>query len=915
MDIFSTKTADFKTYCETAFSHYRNGYYADSLTNMRKAGEAFCKLIFIFRYNEKLAQTRIARKGFNELIDLVARENIPHSIIHSLTSLQIHGNSAAHDSKIMEGQAHTAIRDLSLIVEWLYVEFLQTSIPASLKKEIDQFINARSESEKLKEELNLVRKQHEEREKQLSGLQKEKDSTAHEKINWLTEELKKSEARIKEVEEKKIKLLEQELENYKRQLSKVSAEEQIKEAEPRIIDKTEREFITRKTALVTCAVVTIIGLLFLVKSYFPFNSNAEDLSASIQTPKAEIYTVVIFPFTILQDNPNIHIKFEEALESRVKQKISEHQLPMRVKYNSSFVKSSLSFDEAIAEGRKENANLVVFGDLYEPSGTDSVQINLKIAITNKEYPYNDETGIRSFVQLTDSSANKLMREAEYYIEGCMAATYMNKNKFSEALSLMYKITPVSRNQFKAHYSILSSCHKGLKNYATAIHETENFLKLDSTYSYGYFFIADCYVAMGKYKEAFPYYEKAIRLEPNNQNYLLNYASLVSSDNSKSGMYKTKEIIMRTLSFDSACAHAWYMLGKWEYAMKNLKGAKDYYYKCLHFDSTHAAAKKSLARTLAFDFDDPEKAEQLISSVLKKDSADSEALIILANIYTNTKLKNLQKAEYLYTKSKKYDNSNPFQTELGLGLNAFNQGKIKEAQEYFFKAYSIDSSHGELCTYISQTFYLTNQMRKSFPYLMRAYSLDSLNYLNNANLGYYYYSTPDYINYDKAGFYFERVLKTNPYDTASLQYLATIHFQKGNFQIATDLFSKLISFVPGNRAANRYLSLLLEQQGKYAQAIPYIRKALEYNSDDDYAHYKLALCMVRVDQNKYLKEAMEHAKRAVELNPQGANNLFVLSQMYLLHNDLYKAKECYKMAIEINPAVANEGVEHAMGYKK
>jgi len=919
-EVFTAKTSDFKTYCETAFSHYKNGFYADALTNMRKAGEAFCKLIFIFKFNEKIAQNKIGRKNFNELIDSVVKENlVPHSVIHSLTGLQIHGNSAAHDAKVMDAQAHTAIRDLSLLISWLFEEFLNTVIPDSLKKEIEKntTVYAKSDTaEKLKHELSSLKNENEEREKQLNILLKEKKSNADEKINWLTEELKKSEARIKELEDKKIKLLELELDNTKRQLSMASEKEHTKENKTETINKKQTKFINRKAILLSSLVLIVTAIFLVFKIFFPFTpKNAEVLSASVQYPQPEIYNVVIFPFTILQDNPNIHIKFEEALESRIKQKISEHHLPMRITYNPSFVKSSLSYDEAIEEGRKEKAHLVVFGDLYEPSISDSTQINFKLAVTTKEFPYNDETGIRSFVHLTDSGANKLMREAEFYIEGCMAATYMNKNKFSEALALTYKLTPISRNQIKAYYYILSSCHKGLKNYTTAIRETENFLKLDSTYSYPYFFIADCYAAMGKYKEAFPYYEKAIKIEPNNENYLLNYAALVSADNSKNGMYKAKEIILQTLAYDSACAHAWYMLGNWEYAMKNSKAAKDDFYKCIRYDSTHRQAKEALARVLAFDFDEPEKGEQLLSSVLKKDSADSEALIVLANIYTNTKLKNDKKAEYLYTKSKQYSTSNLYQTELGLGMTAFNQGKIQQAQQHFFKAYSIDSARGELCTYISQTYYLTNQMEKSFPYLMRAYSLDSLNYLNNANLGYYYYSTPNHIDYNKAASYFERVLKTNPYDTLSLQYLATIHFGKGNFQKAIGLFTKLVSFVPDNRAANQYLGLMLEQQEKYVQAIPFIRKTLEYNPNDDYAHYKLAFCMMRVDQNKYLKEATEHAKRAVEINPQGADNLFVLSQIYLLNNDLYKAKEYYKMAVEINPAVANEGVEQAMGLKK
>ena len=58
-DKFSSKINDFVNWCETAIDHYNKGYYADSLLNMRKSGEAACKLMFYYRFTEKVAIGKI----------------------------------------------------------------------------------------------------------------------------------------------------------------------------------------------------------------------------------------------------------------------------------------------------------------------------------------------------------------------------------------------------------------------------------------------------------------------------------------------------------------------------------------------------------------------------------------------------------------------------------------------------------------------------------------------------------------------------------------------------------------------------------------------------------------------------------------------------------------------------------------
>src|SRR5580692_10042147 len=95
---FTKKNAHFVTWCENAIKQYNDANYADSVVNMRKSGEAACKIIVFYTYTEKEASDILnINKSYNELIGfLVFKELVNKKVINWLQTLQIYGNDAAH---------------------------------------------------------------------------------------------------------------------------------------------------------------------------------------------------------------------------------------------------------------------------------------------------------------------------------------------------------------------------------------------------------------------------------------------------------------------------------------------------------------------------------------------------------------------------------------------------------------------------------------------------------------------------------------------------------------------------------------------------------------------------------------------------------------------------------------------------
>ena len=106
------------------------------MTNIRKAGEACCKLL-ILKKDSRNGEELIKNKSYKELINVAININAaPRRVINWLETFQIFGNLATHDVKVDGIQAGSGYNALKLLTEWLFVDELETNVPPRLLKYI-----------------------------------------------------------------------------------------------------------------------------------------------------------------------------------------------------------------------------------------------------------------------------------------------------------------------------------------------------------------------------------------------------------------------------------------------------------------------------------------------------------------------------------------------------------------------------------------------------------------------------------------------------------------------------------------------------------------------------------------------------------------------------------------------------------
>ena len=600
---FDNKIKDFAGWSKTAFELFNKGYYADSLTNMRKSGESACKVMILYRYSGKASNDKIAYKNYKELIEVVIRDNLaPRKVINWLETLQIHGNEATHDTHVMQEQSYYGIIALRLLIYWIYIELLNSSVPEVLIKGISQ-IKEKSDdatsNKKFGEERNKLIKEKEELEKKLNDL-KGKKEIENEKIISLTSELYNSESKIKELDtaQQRIKTLENELTRFKTETEELKQKNSIQ-----VVVKKKRRL---KIAIFVLILVSlIIGGILIFKytgnqhnTTIPLTSDTDSLKQS-----ADSFCVLVLPFIILQDNPNIKINFEEALISYISREARKNNLPLKIIYKTDFKKAPVSGSDVYAEGIKEKAFLIFYGELYEPiNSNDSVQLNIKkINILNSKQ-VDEDFGIKSFYKLSDSSAVKIMQIFEFAVNLSIAEDYMNNKKFSEALALIYVSKPILKSQKYIYSNDLAVCQYYLKNYDAAIIEMEKAIKSDPDSNLLYYNMANFYSNKNDFINSERYYREYLQMKPKDIEALQDY-SLILIRIDSNNVYKSKKIVLEAIELDSSNANSWFYLSNLNNIEKDYNSAKINLLKTIKLNPNNINAKYELAKLLIIRFNE------------------------------------------------------------------------------------------------------------------------------------------------------------------------------------------------------------------------------------------------------------------------------------------------------------------------
>lgn len=901
-DKLKIKLDDFTHWTLAAFEHCANHRYSDALTNMRKCGEAACKLIVYLKYNESVAGQKIGQKSFKELIELLISENlVPRKAVNLLEVFQIYGNLATHDNRIVASHAFYGIAALKLFTEWIFTEHLRILVPSKLKK----FILPATENEK---QLSDAEK------KELVHLKKENELLKKE-IHLHFEKLQHKEKESTEYKEQanQSKL---EIGKFKTQVERLLTEKKKSESEkeisavPEIAQNVKPKPYSKRILTASLIFLAISGITFGSYYFLEKDKNLPEKTEMPTAAKESMFTILILPFSIMQDNPNLNLKLEELIRRQALEKFKMKNRPVNILYLPRETQPAQSQQEAHDAAKLKNAQLVIYGDIYEQTVTDSIQAILKYLFINPDNPVeikgSSEAGNKSFAKLTDSAAVILQKQIECVMEMSYAYSIYFKGQYSQALALANEIVPASDEMQLNSYELKTSCYYALNDYHRAKKQIENMILHDTTSAYAHHYMAKTLVQLGQYDSALYFYHKAILFDTTGEiNYLINCADLLCSSYFKQ-FEMAKKIVQRALSRDSANARAWYYLAETELLLKNFPAAKQHFLKSLAIDSNFDA-KINFAAMLAFKLKDPMSALPYFLSALQQDSTNSTVHYLLGDLYGMDAMRNPTLTEYHYKKSKEYAPKESSGTYLGMCIAAIDNNRINEAKNYALKAYLLDSARAIVCAYLGAIYYGLNQYDSAYYFLSKAHSIDPFDETANFHLGKIYLSENNiqYRNFKKAIEHIEKALQTDPDRLASLQYLGVAYFYSEEYEKAKKALLRLYALQPNNFDALRLLGSIYEQSGDYKQAKTFFENAISIFPGDDDVHSRLCVTLCRLGQYQL---GLVHAQKAVEINPQRGDNHYRLSEIYVTLNNLHKAQESYQSAIDIDPKLKNADME-------
>jgi tetratricopeptide (TPR) repeat protein len=168
----------------------------------------------------------------------------------------------------------------------------------------------------------------------------------------------------------------------------------------------------------------------------------------------------------------------------------------------------------------------------------------------------------------------------------------------------------------------------------------------------------------------------------------------------------------------------------------------------------------------------------------------------------------------------------------------------------------------------------------------------------------------YLDLKKSTYYFEKALRINPYDTDCLENLTIIYYNSGNNSAAKAKLLRLYNLLPNNFTANKGLGTIYWLEGDYKKALTYYEKSMSLYQDDDDLNSKYALNLMKVSTDNY-STALVYAKKAVELNPNSGDNLFILAQIYIFEKNYTRGKEYYEKALALKPSIKDPIVEQEL----
>ena len=388
----------------------------------------------------------------------------------------------------------------------------------------------------------------------------------------------------------------------------------------------------------------------------------------------------------------------------------------------------------------------------------------------------------------------------------------------------------------------------------------NFIEQENPSAQDYQVYASYQAAMKDYRGAVASYEKAVAQDPDNDELLYQYITLLAGIDMDKAIEKMEQLAVQN---PPSAADVYVEIGRLYARRKNWEQALAYFNKALEKDPDHLNARLGRAGVYEINFQYFLMMHEL-EEVEKRGYATADIYNRMASFYVL--VKDMEKAEKYFLKTYEKDPTNPTACYFLASLAEYNQ-QYDKAIDYTKSSADYPTTSSK---WIQVAFYQEKleQPGEMLHTLQAAYE----RFENNVEVGYFYaLALNDHKDYATAARVLAKILETSPeYDEARMHYAYALENLKKY------------------KEEEKQLKILLERDSQYAAAL------------NLYA-YSLA------QRNERLDEAQEYITRALAVNPDDYSFIDTQAWIWMRQG---KWEEAEELLLDIPSSVVQRNAEVA-----
>ncbi|HMQ70207.1 MAG TPA: tetratricopeptide repeat protein [Ignavibacteria bacterium] len=395
------------------------------------------------------------------------------------------------------------------------------------------------------------------------------------------------------------------------------------------------------------------------------------------------------------------------------------------------------------------------------------------------------------------------------------------------------------------------------NYIGAIENFREALKYEKSPGI-YYALAEVYFKLGKPDKAQVEINKALKINPEDQNYLEALANIYI-------------------------------------AKKEFLSAIDVYEKIIRLDTNYTYGLYSLAR-LYQEMKMPAKAIVIYEKITNKIGYDFDVLNKMYDIYIG--YKDYPKAIETLESLQKLDPFNIMIKSILASLYLKNNEQDK-ARKVYEEIFVLNPDNKEVQTELVKIYFQQNENEMAFENFRKMLGKDSLGFWEKVQVGEVYFniSSQDESAKDIAKNIFTNLNEEYPDQWIPYYYLGVIDIINKNSAGYPSKFEKALQLADTSSEAFVNIGLAYIQQNDPENSLKTAELGIEKFPDDYRLYYIKGLALQNTGNNK---DAITAFEKAIEINPEDLNSLSTLALAYNTEGNYKRSNEIYEIALKLDP---------------